>query len=187
MSTLFSHLRVVLATLAICVAGYGGLILGLGRGLTPDTAHGSLITRTDGEVIGSRLIAQPFSQPRYFWPRPSAVDYDAAGAGGSNLAPTSPVLAARVAPALETLGATPGRPAPADLVTASGSGLDPHISREGALFQAPRVAAARRIEVTAVRQLVERMAFSPGSILTDGRIINVLELNLALDRLDPSD
>ena len=186
MTNLPSHLRIVVASMAICVAGYAGLILGIGQLVTPETANASLIQSPDGRIVGSRLIGQPFTQPRYFWPRLSAVDYNAAAAGGSNLAPTNPALAERARPVLHALEATADHPAPADLVTASGSGLDPNISLEAALYQLPRVAASRTMETTEIENLVERLAFSPGGVLTDGRIVNVLELNLALDRLDSS-
>jgi K+-transporting ATPase ATPase C chain len=185
MKIFICSLRIVLGTWAICVIGYGGLILAIGQGVTPHTADGSLLENGDGQIVGSRQIAQSFAQPAYFWPRLSAVDYDGAGAGGSNLAPTSPVISERAQPVLAALGATSERPAPADLVTASGSGLDPHISLEAALYQAPRVAEARSGEVSAVEALIDSLAFSSGGALTEGRIVNVLELNLLLDRKLP--
>ncbi|MEN9061111.1 potassium-transporting ATPase subunit C [Ponticoccus litoralis] len=144
MSDFISGLRVAAATMAICVAGYTALILGFAQVVTPATANGSLVSNAEGEVVGSRLIAQAFTSPEYFWPRPSAVDYDAAGAGGSNLSPANPELTERAEALISAHGgATEERPIPADLVTASGAGLDPHISLEGALFQAERVATAR--------------------------------------------
>lgn len=182
MNTLFSIIRIVLASSAICVAGYGALMLAIAQTITPHTANGSLLEK-DGVVVGSRQIAQAFSQPRYFWPRLSAVDYDGAGAGGSNLAPTNEALAERAAPVLEAYGATPAHPTPADLVTASGSGLDPHISVEGARFQEERVATARGLDVSEVNALIDRLSFVPGGPLTGSTIVNVLELNLALDDL----
>ena len=179
MNDILSSIRVVVATMLVCVAGYAALILGVANVVTPDTARGSLITDASGQVIGSHLVAQGFTEPRYFWPRPSAVDYDAAGAGGSNLSPANPDLTTRA----ETLFAASGvdAPIPADLVTASGAGLDPHISRAGALFQVARVAQARGMEENALRGLIERLAVSPGGPFTTDRIVNVLELNLALD------
>ncbi len=182
MSDIISGLRVAAATMAICVAGYTALILGFAQAVTPATANGSLVTNAEGEIVGSRLIAQGFTSPEYFWPRPSAVDYNAAGAGGSNLSPANPELAARATGLIAAYGgATEARPIPADLVTASGAGLDPHISLEGALFQAPRVAEARGVAPSAVTTLVRDMAYAPGGFFTEGRIVNVLELNLALD------
>jgi K+-transporting ATPase ATPase C chain len=182
MNTLLSIIRIVIGSSAICVAGYGALMLAIAHTATPHTADGSLLEK-DGVVVGSRQIAQAFSQPRYFWPRLSAVDYDGAGAGGSNLAPTNEALAERAAPVLEAYGATPEHAIPADLVTASGSGLDPHISVEGAHFQAERVATARGLDVSEVSALIGQLSFVPGGPLTSSAIINVLELNLALDDL----
>lgn len=182
MPDFISSLRVAAATLVLCVAGYTALILGFAHVVAPATADGSLVTNETGEIIGSRLIAQGFTSPEYFWPRPSAVDYNAAGAGGSNLSPANPELAARAAGLIAAYGgATDERPIPADLVTASGAGLDPHISLEGALFQAPRVAEARGVAPSAVTAVVRGMASAPGAFFTKGRIVNVLELNLALD------
>jgi K+-transporting ATPase ATPase C chain len=182
MSDFISGLRVAVATMAICVAGYTAVILGFAQAVTPATANGSLIMDEDGEILGSRLIAQAFTSPEYFWPRPSAVNYDAAGAGGSNLSPANAELTERAEALIVAYGgATEERPIPADLVTASGAGLDPHISLEGALFQAPRVAEARGVAPSAIGSVVRRLAYAPGAFFTEGRIVNVLELNLALD------
>ncbi len=179
MNDIFSTLRVVFATMLVCVVGYTALILGLANAVTPDTARGSLITDDTGQVIGSRLLAQGFSEPRYFWPRPSAVNYNAAAAGGSNLSPGNPEITARA----ETIIANYGVDAliPTDLVTASGAGLDPHISRDGARFQVARVAEARGIDAEDLRDTIDHLAFAPGGMFTQDRIVNVLELNLALD------
>ena len=106
------------------------------------------------------------------------------GAAGSNLSPTSADLAARAAETVARYGATDGNPVPADLVAASGGGLDPHISLDGALYQADRVAAARGLDPVRVRDLIEQQAAAPGAIFTPERIVNVLQLNLALDRLE---
>lgn len=179
MNDILSSIRVVVATMLVCVAGYAALILGVANVVTPGTAHGSLITDASGQVIGSRLVAQSFTEPRYFWPRPSAVDYDAAGAGGSNLSPANPDLTARAQTIIAAYGVD--APIPADLVTASGAGLDPHISRDGALFQVARVAQTRGMDAEAVRATIDRLAFAPGGPFTQDQIVNVLELNLALD------
>lgn len=180
--TAISGLRVTAATMAICVAGYTAVILGFAQAVTPTTANGSLITGEDGTVIGSRLIAQAFTSPGYVWPRPSAVDYAANGAGGSNLSPANPELTERAQGLIEAHGGvSDGNPIPADLVTASGAGLDPHISLEGALFQATRVAEARGVTPAEVRAIIDRLAERPGGAFTPDRIVNVLELNLALD------
>ena len=181
MNMILTSLRIVVATMVICVALYTGALLGLGRVLAPDAVQGSLIAKADGTIVGSRLIAQKFTQPRYFWPRPSAVDYNAAAAGGSNKSPTSADLTTRAQEIVTLYGATAERPLPAELAAASGAGLDPHITEAGALYQAARVAAARGMPEAQVEELIYQHAFAPGGILTPDRLVNVLELNLALD------
>ena len=150
------------------------------------SANGSLIEK-DGKVLGSRLIGQPFSNAKYFWSRPSATSpqpYNGASSSGSNLGPTNPALKEAVegrAKALRDAGADGSQPVPVDLVTASGSGLDPHISPAAAEYQLPRVARARGLSQDKVRALVSQ--FTEGrqlGILGEPRV-NVLELNLALD------
>lgn len=141
----------------------------------PHLAGGSLVER-DGRVVGSALIAQKFASDRYFHPRPSAVDFNPFPSGGSNLGPTSKALKERVN------GAAAGTPA--DLVFASGSGLDPHVSPEGALFQAARIARARGLTEEAVRELVRHHIEEPDLAVFGERRVNVLLLNLALDRED---
>lgn len=181
MSSLLASLRVSVATIAVCVVAYTALILGVAQALTPDTANGSLITDESGSVVGSRMIAQKFECPGYFWPRPSAVDYDAAGAGGSNKSPTSADLTERAEGLIVRYGATPAAPLPPELAAASGGGLDPHISERAARYQVPRVARARVLPAEEVEALIEELAFAPGGPLAQGRLLNVLELNLALD------
>jgi K+-transporting ATPase ATPase C chain len=183
MESLLASIRVVVTTMLICVAGYAAAIWAVGAAVTPLTAEGSLITTPDGKVIGSRLIAQKFTQPKYFWPRPSAVDYNAAGAGGSNKSPTSPDLTARATEIVAQYGASPEKPLPAELAAASGGGLDPHISEHAALYQAQRVAEARGLPQEQVDGLIRDHVFAPGGVLTPDRLVNVLELNLALDKL----
>jgi len=183
MQLFLSSIRIAAATMVICVAGYTAAVWAVAQVVTPDTANGSLITDRDGKVIGSRQVAQAFTQPGYFWPRPSAVDYDGAGAGGSNWSPTSAGVANRGKEMVERYGATTRNPLPADLAAASGAGLDPHISEGGALYQIPRIAKVRGLELARLDELVRGAAFSPGGILTQDRIVNVLELNLALDAL----
>lgn len=181
MQSLIASLRITAATMLICVAGYTLVILGVAQLVTPDTANGSLVLRSNGTIVGSRLIAQQFEQPHYFWPRPSAVDYNGAGAGGSNKSPTSVDLTERGVELVARYGATPGEPLPADLAAASGGGLDPHISQRAARFQAQRVANARGCALSQVEAIIEKHIFSPGGPFTTDRLVSVLDLNLALD------
>jgi potassium-transporting ATPase KdpC subunit len=183
METLISSLRITVATMAICVGGYSAAVWAIGQAVTPDTAEASIITRADGTVIGSRQVAQAFTQPQYFWPRPSAVDYNGAGAGGSNKSPTSTDLTERATETVAAYGATPENPLPAELAAASGAGLDPHITERAARYQVARIAQARNIPADQVEQLIDRNSFSPGGVFTPDRLVNVLEMNLALDNV----
>lgn len=188
MQALLTSIRLTVATMAICVAGYATVIWGVAQALTPATAAGSLIRSADGTVVGSRLIAQSFTRPGYFWPRPSAAGktgYDATAAAGSNKSPTSSDVADRGREIASRYGATPDNPLPPDLAAASGGGLDPHISERGAIYQARRVADARGIEVARVEALIRQHAEAPGGPFTPDRIVNVLELNIALDGIAP--
>ena len=185
MQSLIASIRLVVATMLICVVGHILAILGVAQ-LVPDTAQGSLITSADGKVVGSRLIAQKFEQPKYFWPRPSAAGkngYDATSAAGSNKSPTSEDLRKRAEALVKRYGATPENPLPAELAAASGGGLDPHISERAALYQAKRVAEARGLTVSQVEAIIRERLFSPGLVFTPDRLVNVLELNLALDEI----
>jgi K+-transporting ATPase ATPase C chain len=151
----------------------------------PSQANGSLIVR-DGKAVGSTLIGQPFSRPEYFWGRPSAtspVPYNAAASSGSNLGPLNPALADNVRARIDALrAADPALKAvPVDLVTASGSGLDPHISPAAAEAQVPRVARARGLSEDRVRQLVVKHTAGPQFGVLGEPSVNVLTLNLELD------
>lgn len=170
-----------LVTFAVCAMAYPALVWGLANLAFPGRASGSLILDRDRRVVGSELIAQPFASDRYFHPRPSAVDDNASAAGGSNLGPTNPVLRETIIERARALRATPERPAPLDLVMASGGGLDPHISPEAAAFQAPRVAEARGLPVSEVRGLIEAHTERSGALIGAPPRINVLKLNLAMD------
>ena len=164
---------------------YPLVVTGLAQVIFPDKANGQLIRNAEGTVIGSRLIGQPFSSPGYFRSRPSAAGangYDASGSGGSNLGPTNQKLIDRVKADVEKLQReNPGKPVAIDLVTTSGSGLDPHISPAAAEFQVPRVARERGMSEDELRQIVA--AHTEGrqfGFLGEPRV-NVLELNLDLD------
>ncbi|ABS62638.1 Potassium-transporting ATPase [Parvibaculum lavamentivorans DS-1] len=184
MESFIASIRLVAATMLICVAGYSAAVWAVGQVLMPGSAQGSLIAAADGKVIGSSQVAQNFTEPRYFWPRPSAVDYNGAGAGGSNKSPTSTDIADRARETVARYGATAENPLPAELAAASGAGLDPHISERGALYQAARVAQARGLPQAGVEALIHEHAFAPGAFLAPDRLVNVLELNLALDRVE---
>jgi K+-transporting ATPase ATPase C chain len=191
-SPLLEQLRPALVMLALLTVITGVIyplaMTGLAQAIFPHQANGSIITR-DGQAAGSKLIGQSFDDPRYFWGRLSAtgpVPYNAAASSGSNYGPLNPALTDMVQARIDALhAADPGntKPMPVDLVTASASGLDPHISPAAAYYQVPRVARARGLDEAAVRQLVddhtEKRQFG---VLGEPRV-NVLELNLALDEL----
>lgn len=181
-SQLFSALRLTLVLLVLCTVLYPALIWA-GAQLAP--GHGAGITLSQkGRVVGYDNVGQKFDKPGYFWSRPSAVDYNAAGSAGSNKGPSNPEYLAQVKARLDTfLLQNPGVRAadvPTELLTASGSGLDPHLSPQGAAVQVARVARARRLPVATVQALVARE--TEAGLLAPARV-NVLRLNLALDTL----
>ncbi|MEW9899965.1 potassium-transporting ATPase subunit KdpC [Chitinivorax sp. PXF-14] len=173
---------------ALTGLAYPLLTTGIGKLLFPAQVAGSLIVQ-DGRTVGSELIGQQFTEPRYFWGRPSAtipMPYNAAASGGTNLGPLNPALADAVHTRIAALkAADPGNtaPIPVDLVTASASGLDPHISPAAAQYQAARVARARQLAPAEVAALIGRHTEPPQWGLFGEARVNVLKLNLALDAL----
>jgi potassium-transporting ATPase KdpC subunit len=192
MKAFFSEIRsavmstVVLAV--ICCGLYPLLVFGISQALFHDKANGSLILDKGGAVRGSRLLAQGFTAEKYFHPRPSAAGngYDAANSGGSNLGPTSQKLDAVIKERIDAYrkenGLGQNEPVPADAVTASGSGLDPHISVHNAELQIVRVAKARGLSQEKVHELIQRYTDTRDLGVLGDPGVNVLELNLALDQ-----
>lgn len=187
---MLAHLRISLLMLLVFTVLTGVLyplaVTGIAQAVFPRQANGSLI-RQHGRVIGSALIGQPFSSPQYFWSRPSATTPfpdNSLASGGSNLGPTNPALLQQVKARIAALhAADPSQhaPIPVDLVTASGSGLDPDISPAAALYQVPRIARLRHLSEQQVRALVARYTTSRQLGFLGEPRVNVLELNLALD------
>ena len=187
---MWAHIRSSLILLVVLTAVTGVIyplvITGIAQVTFPAQANGSLIFK-GGQPVGSTLIGQPFDDPKYFWSRPSATSPfpdNAAASSGSNQGPLNPALAQAVQGRVDALrAADPGNaaPVPVDLVTASGSGLDPHISPAAALYQVPRVARERKLDVETVRALVERHIEGRTFGLLGEPRVNVLALNLALD------
>ena len=186
-SELRAAILVTLALAVVCCVIYPLFVFGLGQALFRDKANGSLITDKDGTVRGSRLLGQKFATDKYFHSRPSAAGhgYDATNSSGSNLGPTSQKLQDLVAQNISDYRAqnrlAPYAPVPADAVTASASGLDPHISSENAQLQAGRVAKVRGLPLEKVRSLIAHYTDNSDLGVLGDPGVNVLELNLALD------
>ena len=193
MQTLRPALSVFALLTALTGVAYPLLVTGIAQAAFPQAANGSVL-RVDGKAVGSALIGQSFSAPKYFWGRPSATSpmpNNGVASGGSNLGSNNPALLNAVKDRVAALrSADPGntQPVPVDLVTASGSGLDPEISLAAASYQAPRIARARGIGDTTLRALIEQQAQRPWLGIVGEPRVNVLQLNLALDgkRVDVS-
>jgi K+-transporting ATPase ATPase C chain len=179
-----TSIRFTIVTTALLGIGYPLLVTGVAGALFPRKAAGSLILK-DGQVIGSKLLAQSFTSDRYFHPRPSAAGngYDATSSGGSNLAQSNKTLVDRIQGSIDKLSKeNPGKPVPIDLVTTSASGLDPDITPDAAYFQAPRVSKTRGISEDRIRQLIDQhITLRQLGIFGEPRV-NVLLLNLDLDK-----
>jgi K+-transporting ATPase ATPase C chain len=181
-----TSIRFTVVTALLLGLGYPLVVTGIAGLLFHDKAEGSLIKLQDGTVIGSKLLAQSFTSDRYFHPRPSAAGngYDAQNSGGSNLAQSNKTLVDRIQASIDKLAKeNPGQPVPIDLVTTSASGLDPDITPDAAYFQAPRVAKARNLSEESVRKLIEQHVAGRQLGLLGETRVNVLALNLDLDKI----
>src|SRR5579863_9944102 len=183
-----TSIRFTIVTTVLFGLGYPLVVTGIAAVLFPRQASGSLILK-DGKVIGSELLAQSFTSDRYFHPRPSAAGngYDATSSGGSNLAQSNAKLVARIQGDIDTLSKqSGGKPVPIDMVTTSGSGLDPDVTPDAAYFQAARVARARGVSEESIHTLIAQHTTSRQFGLLGEPRVNVLELNLALDKIAPA-
>ena len=181
-----TSIRFTLVTTLLLGLGYPLVVTGIAKVIFPHQAGGSLIQLNDGTIIGSELLAQSFTSDRYFHPRPSAAGtgYDATASGGSNLAQSSKALVTRIQGDIDKLAAqNPGKPVPIDMVTTSGSGLDPDITPDNAYYQAPSVAKARGLTEDQVRGLIEQHTQGRELGFLGEPRVNVLDLNLALDKV----
>jgi K+-transporting ATPase ATPase C chain len=173
-----------LVTMVFLGGGYNVVLWAIGQVVFPSQAEGSLIRRADGTIVGSRLIAQKFTKPEYFQPRPSGVDYNAASTGGTNYGPSNPDHLKAVRERLDAVTSQEKVSAgqvPSEMVTASGGGMDPHIPPAAAELQAARVASARGVSIERVRQLIQAYTEPPTLGFLGRARVNVLELNVALD------
>ena len=181
-----TSIRFTIVTTLLLGLGYPLVVTGIAGLIFPHKAAGSLVKLNDGTIIGSELLAQSFTSDRYFHPRPSAAGngYDATASGGSNLAQSNKALVDRIQGSIDKLSQeNPGKPVPIDLVTTSGSGLDPDITPDAAFFQAPRVAKARGIAEDRMRQLIQQHVTGRQLRLLGEPRVNVLDLNLDLDKI----
>jgi K+-transporting ATPase ATPase C chain len=173
-----------IVTMVLLGGAYHLAIWTIGQMVFASQAEGSLIRRGDGSVVGSRLIAQKFTRPEYFQPRPSGVDFNAASTGGTNFGPSNPDHLKAVQERLDTVTKLEGVTAnqvPSEMVTASGGGMDPHIPPAAAALQVARVASSRNVDVSKVRELIDAHTEAPTWGFLGRARANVLELNLALD------
>ncbi|MCG6538840.1 potassium-transporting ATPase subunit KdpC [Pseudomonas sp. KSR10] len=178
---MLKHIRPAIAALLLMslITGilYPLTVTAVAQLVFADQANGSLVRDASGQVRGSTLLAQPFDGPQWFQPRPSAADYATVASGASNLAPSNPQLLEQVRANASRWNATPDQPVPMELVTTSGSGLDPNLTLAAARYQLPRVAAARRLASAQLEQLIQANLEAP---LVGPAVVNVLALNLAM-------
>lgn len=184
MKHLIISLKLIVLTIVVCGIAYPALIYAAAQLCTPYTANGWLLTGKNDKVTGSEIIAQAFTQDKYFQPRPSAADYNASSAGGSNLSPNNPAIAERAKTLIAKFKADEKNKLPADLATASGSGLDPHITMNAALFQARRVADARNMSIEKIKEILNKNAIRDNPFGDETVLINVLMVNRELDSLN---
>lgn len=187
MKNIIIAFRVAIVTLILTGIIYPFAVTGIAQVIFPDKANGSMVKNEKGEVVGSDLIGQTFAKPSYFQPRPSAAGngYDASSSGGSNLGPSSQKLKDRIkADTKRLIKENPDAkdPVPVELVMASASGLDPHISTEAAIWQVPRIAKARSADPESIRQVVKNAAESRDLFIFGEVRVNVLRLNMILDK-----
>lgn len=178
-------LRLTFFSIIICGFVYTLAIFGFAHSVNPAGAEGSLVVNAEGKMIGSQLIAQGFHSSRYFHPRPSACDYNAQASGGTNLSPRDPRVMSRAQEIIAQEKSGNDALIPADLVSCSGSGLDPHISEAAALYQAERIAKARGVAKQRIVEMIDAHKHALMGKWGGTNLLNVLELNIAIDTLSP--